>query len=147
MSTAKIAESFIYTRRVTFPEADPAGIAHFSNFARWVEEAEAAFWREHAVAASSNSGGVLRGFPKVVFTIRFRSPVRFDDEIAIGLRPEVLPASVVKWHFSIRRGETLCASGEMTVVYAESDPRAGELRRIALPPAFVAVLNTAGAAV
>ncbi|MDR3227846.1 MAG: acyl-CoA thioesterase [Puniceicoccales bacterium] len=135
------APVFTYTRRVAFVECDPAGIVHFSNYARWVEEAECAFWRERGVATLAVKDGRLVGWPKVGFSIRYRSPVRPFDEVAVSLRLERLSSSVLKWRFRIERGETLCANGEMRVVYAGGDPFAGELRLCELPPEIALALG------
>ena len=40
-----MAHSFSMTRSVTFAETDMAGILHFSNYFRYMEEAEHAFFR------------------------------------------------------------------------------------------------------
>ena len=40
-----MAHSYTTTRRVTFAETDLAGILHFSNSFRYMEEAEHAFFR------------------------------------------------------------------------------------------------------
>ena len=39
------AHEFTITRRVEFSETDMAGIVHFSNFCRYMEHAEHAFFR------------------------------------------------------------------------------------------------------
>ena len=42
---AMMPQGFRYTRRVQFSETDLAGIAHFSTYFRYMEEAEHALWR------------------------------------------------------------------------------------------------------
>ena len=44
-----MATGFVYHRRVTFAETDMAGIVHFSNFYRYMEEAEHAFLRSRGL--------------------------------------------------------------------------------------------------
>ena len=39
------ASNFVYRRRILFHETDLAGIVHFSNFFKYMEEAEHAFVR------------------------------------------------------------------------------------------------------
>ena len=41
-----MSDHFEWSRLVEFYETDLAGIAHFSNFYRWMESAEHAFKRE-----------------------------------------------------------------------------------------------------
>ena len=134
-------QDFVYTRRIAFAEADPAGIAHFAQFPRWVEEAECAFWREHGILTPTVENGRLSGWPKVAFEIRYRSPIRHNDVVAVRLRPLVLSSDAVRWRFRIERDGALCANGEMTVVYAEGQPLKGELRKCPMPPHLTAVLG------
>ena len=47
---------FRYSRRVQFSETDLAGIAHFSAFFRFMEEAEHALWRAAGLSNFSSSG-------------------------------------------------------------------------------------------
>lgn len=126
-------EFFSYSRRVNFAETDAAGIAHFSNFPRWVEEAELAFWRERGFVLPKLAEGCLEGFPKVSFSIRHRSPVRFGDLLEVALTPACPSASAIEWAFRIRREGALCASGTMVVVFASGNPLLGELRSRTLP--------------
>jgi YbgC/YbaW family acyl-CoA thioester hydrolase len=133
-------ETFSHSRRVTFAETDAAGIAHFAQFPRWVEEAEAAFWRANGIASPSLSDGCLTGFPRVSFSIRYRLPVHFDDVLGIVLKPRVISASVLEWAFRIRRGAALCATGTMVVVFAQGNPLLGQLTSTPIPPALLAAL-------
>ena len=41
---------FQYLRTIKFADTDMAGIAHFSNFFRWMEEAEHAFLQHLEIA-------------------------------------------------------------------------------------------------
>jgi YbgC/YbaW family acyl-CoA thioester hydrolase len=132
---------FTYQRRIPFAETDAAGIAHFSQFTRWVEEAECAFWRAHEIPIPILADGVLTGFPRVSFNIRYRRPVHFDDVLEIAIRPTVAASSAVEWTFRIRRGAELCASGSMTVVFAEGNPLRGELKSRPMTPQMLAVLT------
>ena len=59
---------FVYHRRVQFPETDASGIVHFTNFFKYVEEAEHALWRAAGMSIAERSqrfqlaacGGVVR---------------------------------------------------------------------------------------
>ena len=52
-----MAAEFSISRRVQFAETDMAGVVHFSNYFRWMEEVEHAFFR--AVGLSVVIGVVL----------------------------------------------------------------------------------------
>ena len=135
-----IKNYFNYSRRVTFAETDAAGIVHFANFTRWIEEAETAFWRAHEISIPVIADGVLTGFPRVSFNIRYRRPARFDDVLEIGVSSTVTTSSVVEWAFRIRRGTELCATGAMTVIFAEGNPLCGELKSRPMTPEMLAAL-------
>ena len=49
---------FSIRRRVQFAETDLAGIAHFSNFVRWMEETEHAFFRSLGMSIVMHHGEV-----------------------------------------------------------------------------------------
>ena len=53
---------FVYRRRVQFAETDLAGIVHFSNIFRYMEEAEHALWRAAGltIAERGTHAGLLR---------------------------------------------------------------------------------------
>ncbi|MDR1497484.1 MAG: acyl-CoA thioesterase [Puniceicoccales bacterium] len=132
---------FEYARRITFAETDGAGIAHFSRFSRWVEEAETAFWRVHGVEVPFVEEGRLFGFPKVSFSIRYRAPVRCGEEIGVEIEPQVLGAGRITWGFRVKRGEVICAAGKMVVVFAQAEPLRGGLMTHEMPEKMLRVLG------
>ncbi|MDR2513409.1 MAG: acyl-CoA thioesterase [Puniceicoccales bacterium] len=136
-------EAVAYTHKhtVAFVEADPAGITHFSRYPLWVEEAETAFWREHGKTMPVVAVGGLEGWPKVSFSIRYRAPVRHNDEVIISMRAEHTSSSTLTWRFRITRGDTLCATGEMGVVYACGNPLKGELSSRPIPEALLGIVK------
>jgi acyl-CoA thioester hydrolase len=77
---------FSMTRRVTFPETDMAGVAHFSNFFRWMEEVEHAFFRSVGLSVAMQHEGMHIGWPRVSSQCDFLGPVRFEDEVELKLR-------------------------------------------------------------
>jgi hypothetical protein len=56
-------------RRVNFYESDPAGIVHFSNYYRYMEEAEHAFWRATGLALTAVHH---LGVPRVAAAFKYR---------------------------------------------------------------------------
>ena len=56
-------------RRVNFYECDPAGIVHLSNYYRYMEEAEHAFWRATGLALTAVHH---LGFPRVAAAFKYR---------------------------------------------------------------------------
>ncbi len=60
-----MSEPFRTSRRVEFAETDLAGIAHFSNFFRWMESAEVDFLIARGLNVSLGWNGQKLGFPRV----------------------------------------------------------------------------------
>ena len=56
---------FKAVRRVEFSETDMAGIVHFSNFFRYMETAEHAFYRSLGFSVTLNDFDPPLGFPRV----------------------------------------------------------------------------------
>ncbi len=72
-----------YRRRVQFYETDAAGIVHFSNFFRYMEEAEHALWRENGI--SIFPAEPTHGWPRVAASFDYKRPLRFEDEFEVHL--------------------------------------------------------------
>ena len=77
-----ISESTLH-RRVYFYECDGAGIVHFSNYFRYMEEAEHGLWRATGLSIAREAGV---GFPRVAASFDTTGPLRFEDEIDIHVR-------------------------------------------------------------
>lgn len=80
---------FIATRRVQFSETDMAGIVHFSNFYRWMEETEHEYFRSLGFAIMEpRSDGTYLGWPRVSASCTFERPLTYDDEFQVRLDVE-----------------------------------------------------------
>ncbi|HEX8916588.1 MAG TPA: thioesterase family protein [Humisphaera sp.] len=77
---------FSTTHRVQFSETDMAGIVHFSNYFRWMEEVEHAFFRSVGLSVSMRYAGRHLGWPRVSTGCDYFGPVRFEDEVELKLR-------------------------------------------------------------
>lgn len=133
---------FVHPHKVAFVETDLAGIAHFSRFPLWVEEAEAAFWqsKEMTTPVITDDGTGLFGWPRVSFSIRYLAPVRYAETISIALKPVVSPPSALTWKFRIMREGILLAEGSMGLLYAVAQTPRGSLKRLPIPPELLAML-------
>jgi YbgC/YbaW family acyl-CoA thioester hydrolase len=76
---------FRLQRRVEFSETDAAGIVHFSNFFRYMESVEHAFFRSlgHSVMLKDHQPPL--GFPRVHAECDYQSPLRFEDLVEMHL--------------------------------------------------------------
>jgi len=111
-----MSEGFEWSRPVEFYETDLAGIAHFSNFYRWMEAAEHAFLRQCEISLHGPGEGI--GWPRVNATADFKKPVKFGDLVRVRVRiAEIRNRSVrYSFEFFVNDDESVRATGEMTSV-------------------------------
>lgn len=79
-------QEFSITRRVQFSETDMAGIMHFSNYFRLMEEVEHAFFRSIGMSVVMQHEGMHIGWPRVAAGCEYFGPCRFEDELQLTLR-------------------------------------------------------------
>jgi acyl-CoA thioester hydrolase len=111
-----MTETFIYRCRVEFHDTDMAGIVHFSNFFRYMEEAEVAFLRSRGLHVSWREGAQRLGFPRVSASCDFMKPARFEDEIEVYISVEQVGTKSVTYSHEFRRGADVLAKGRVTAV-------------------------------
>ncbi len=80
-----MAYEFKLVRRVDFCETDMAGIVHYSNFFRYMEAAEHAFFRSLGLSVVTRQVDPPLGWPRVHTECEYRQPLRFEDEVEIHL--------------------------------------------------------------
>lgn len=109
-----MASAFEWSRPVEFYETDLAGIAHFSNFYRWMESAEHAFLRERGIVL--HDGEI--GWPRVSTSADFKKPIKFGDEVRVSVKVDEVRTRSVRYLFEFRVNDedVVCATGEMTAV-------------------------------
>ena len=125
---------FTSTRRVQFAETDMAGIAHFANFFRWMEEAEHAMFRAAGLSVQMQLDGMEISWPRVSVGCEFVRPVRFEDELSLGLRVVRLGDKSINLEVEFTKGGERVALGKSTSVCCEVGN--GMMRSIAIPPAI-----------
>ena len=110
-----------HRRRVEFSETDMAGIVHFSNFFRYMESAEHAFFRSFGHSVTLNEMDEMMGLPRVQASCDYRHPLCFEDEMEIQLSILELKNRSIRYGFRFLKllpDETFVevATGAMTVV-------------------------------
>ena len=137
---APASRAFIHRRRVEFADTDMAGIVHFAQFFRYMEEAEHALWRNRGLSIA----GTGYGFPRVAATFDFQNPLHFEDEFEVAIRIAAVTRSTIRYECIITRGDTSVAKGSMTIVCVTKSP--SEPRRsVEIPAAILATLQVARA--
>jgi len=132
-----MAFEFKLTRRVEFAETDMAGIVHFSNFFRYMENTEHAFYRSLGASVIMKNLNPPLGFPRVHDECDYRRPIRFEETLEIHLVVREKRAKVLSYLFKFRKqnsdGESeQIAHGILTVVCVATQPD-GTMTPTAIP--------------
>ena len=132
---------FTYNRRVQFSDTDMAGIVHFANFYRFMEEAEHEMFRSlDAKIVENQPDGLVVGWPRVRASCSFEAPAYYDDLIAIDIWITRIGVKSLTMSFKFRRGEIQIASGELKTVFCRFQ-RDGKFESIAIPAEFTDKLS------
>ena len=119
-----------YHRRVTYPETDASGIVHFTNFFKYLEEAEHALWRAAGLSIESRDPGI--GFPRVAASFEYRKPLRFEDEFDVHLRVAAKTPKTIRYTAVLKKGDELVAEGSLTIICVRRTP-GGPMRATDIP--------------
>src|SRR5882672_9584592 len=103
---------FTYSRMVQFAETDLAGIAHFANFFRWMEEAEHAYFRSVGLSVRTEYQEMEIGWPRVSTSCEFFVPARFEDQLQIAVRITKMGEKSITWEIEFSRDGTRLALGK-----------------------------------
>jgi acyl-CoA thioester hydrolase len=130
---------FRYTRQVKFYETDLAGVVHFSNYFRYMEEAEHALWR--AAGLTVDRAGADLGWPRVNATFDYKRPLFFEDQFVIVVRVHAVTQRTIQYSFTVLRDDTAIGSGSMTTACAVRQP--DSMRAVEIPDDIVPRLKAA----
>jgi YbgC/YbaW family acyl-CoA thioester hydrolase len=115
-----MAYEYRIVRRVEFSETDMAGIVHYSNFFRYMEAAEHAFFRSIGFSVVTRNVDPPVGWPRVHAECDYRRPIRFEDEIEIRMYVTKKKSKSLTYGFWFRKmeGDEMVdvARGSLTVV-------------------------------
>ena len=140
---------FRYRRLVEFADTDVAGIMHFSNFFRFVECAEHAFFRSLGFRVHTANGVEHNGWPRIEVSCKYFKPARFEQTLDVALRIEELRTTSLRYSFSIFGDDpdrSLLASGAFSIIHVEIDTSTHAIRKAPSPAELRAKLESAMAA-
>ena len=107
-----MASTFETTRRVEFCETDLAGIVHFSNFYKWMEQTEHEFFRSLGLTiVNSQQDGTTIGWPRVAVNCRFESPARYEDLVTARLSVQRIGVKSLTYEIAFSIGDRPVAKG------------------------------------
>lgn len=123
--------SFSARHFVQFSETDMAGIVHFSNYFRWMEEVEHAFFRSLGLSVAMRHEGLHVGWPRVSVACDYFGPVRFEDEVELRLRITKIGEKSLNYEVEYLLGGRQVALGKTTSVCCVLDN--GKMKSIPIP--------------
>ncbi len=112
----QMSGTFRTRKRVEFGDTDMAGIAHFSNFFRYMEIAETDFLRARGLSVSMAYTGLNIGFPRVAVACDYKRPARFEDILDIDVTIEEIGRKSIRYRFDFSRDGKELAVGRITAV-------------------------------
>jgi acyl-CoA thioester hydrolase len=129
---------FSYRQRVRFGETDLQGVVYYANYLLFAEVGRVAYLR--ALGIDYKRDLIERGADFTIgeATVRYRAPLRFDDEYDIRVRVGEIRGSSWTFDYAFDRADgQRCAVGSTVQVIV--DPRTGRAARI--PAELRAVLE------
>ncbi len=104
------------TRRIQFRDTDAAGIAHFSTYFLFMEEAEHEFLRRRGLSVFQHDEAGAISWPRVSVSCDYQSSVTFEDVLTIDVAIERLGTKSLTYTFNLRCGDRQVAKGKTTCV-------------------------------
>jgi acyl-CoA thioester hydrolase len=117
-----MAEPFKTTRRVEFRDTDAAGIAHFSVFFLYMEQAEHELLRNLGLSVMLHDEQGKMSFPRVGARCDYQRPVRFEDVVDIEVSIVRLGQKSLTYEFNFSHQGAAVASGQLTTVCCRFAP-------------------------
>ncbi len=128
---------FKQERRVEFSETDMAGIVHFSNFFRYMESTEHAFFRSLGQTLHENQDGRMQGWARVHAECDYRAPLRYPDLVEVHLLVRKKSQTSLSYDFVFTKtgpdGPLEVARGMLTVVCVAREPGRERMRPAPMP--------------
>ena len=135
---------FTTRRRVEFCETDMAGIVHFSNYYRYMEQAEHEFFRSKNLSIMEKlEDGTVIGWPRVSCTCKFKAPAFYEDELEVRMSVSRIGVKSLTFQIDFWRDDTHIASGQAKTVCCMLRP-GQPLESMEIPANYLDVIKEAG---
>lgn len=143
---------FKLERSVEFVETDMAGIVHFSNFFRYAEAAEHAYFASLGLSLHEHKDSAMSGWARVKAECDYRAPLRYRDRFEVHLLIAAKTERSLTYQITFRKiaegNRTLdppeiVARGRLVVVHVERAPGEEMLRSAPMPAAVDDALDVA----
>jgi YbgC/YbaW family acyl-CoA thioester hydrolase len=131
-----VAHQYTVIRQVEFADTDMAGIMHFSNFFRFMESAEHAFFRSLGFTIHGTEPDAV-GWPRVHAHCDFRYPLRFEDSVEVSLVVREKREKSLVYSFTFRKLNEHpvleVARGTLAVACVKRDRATGRMAAVPIP--------------
>ena len=142
-----MAYEFKANRRIQFADTDMAGIVHFANFFRFMEETEHEFYRSLRFAGHFSGPRGTLGWPRLSARCDYRKPLRFEDVVQIHLLVRAKEEKSLLLDFIFRKqsqdGLKVVAVGGLKVVCVRVSQETGRMSSIPIPPEISSRIESA----
>ena len=142
-----MAYQYKLTRSVEFSDTDMAGIMHFSNFFRFMEVTEHAFYRSLGIEVHPEFIEGKVGWPRVHASCDYKQPLRFEQEVEIQLLVREIRSKSLAYTFVFRTRQNdrqiEVARGNMTAVAIAMEPIQHTMKAVPIPHEIRAKLEVA----
>lgn len=128
---------FVANHRVEFNETDMAGIVHFANFYKWMEEAEHEYFRSLGFSIMERlDDGRYIGWPRVSASCSFEKPAFYDDLVQVRLDIERLGVKSLSMVIEFWKEDERIAYGRMKTACCLCGPNAS-IESIPIPDNYL----------
>ena len=131
---------FKLRRIVEFAETDMAGIMHFSNYFRYMEATEHAFFRSFGSTLHVQNANGTIGWARVHAECTYAKPLRYQDVVEVHLLVREKKARSLSYAFVLRKVDARgdgepeeVARGIMTTVCIAKAPGDEKMRAVDMP--------------
>jgi 4-hydroxybenzoyl-CoA thioesterase/acyl-CoA thioester hydrolase len=119
-------------RRIQFHDTDMAGVVHFSNYFRMMEEVEHAFFRSLGLSIVMTHEALEIGWPRVAASCEYFGPLKFEDEVELIMSVTKVGEKSFNYEVEFQWEGRKVALGKMTSVCCEMLDTG--MRSIPIPP-------------
>ncbi len=128
------------TLRVRYAETDQMGVVYYANYFVWCEIGRVEYFRQLGHDYKQMELVDDCHLPVVEASCRYRSPARYDEEIAIETRVSMLRGAVMKFAYRLLRsdpeGERVLAEAETVHVCVDK-----QMQKRNLPDKYAAAIR------
>jgi acyl-CoA thioester hydrolase len=131
---------FAYRQRVRFGETDLQAVVYYANYLLYAEIGRIAYLREIGIDYQRDLIGRGLDFTIGEATVRYRSPLRFDDEYDIRVRVGEIRRVSWTFDYAIDRADGVhCATASTVQVIIDGTTK----RPVRIPAEILATLHRA----